>query len=147
MVNDREKNLLLKELEEKIKASLKEIERNKSRLKELMEEKQAIAGETGLHEEEMPESSTGLPLRPLPKDHLLEEYISQKKKQAPVRSGFFNPEESAWRSIEDNDDILSETLARLVAAQGKNDRAIKIYQKLMLKYPKKVVTLQPKLKN
>ncbi|NTV83079.1 MAG: hypothetical protein HGA23_02110, partial [Bacteroidales bacterium] len=42
---DPDKDIQLKNLEEQIKASLKEIELKKSRLRELMEEKKAIAGD------------------------------------------------------------------------------------------------------
>jgi hypothetical protein len=135
--NDRLKDMQLQELEEKIKASLREIELNKTRLKELIEEKKAISGADELPGEEISESNAGIPLRPLPKDLMLEEFINRNRESYQNRPGFFNPEESARKSIEENDDLISETLARLVAAQGKNDRAIKIYQKLMLKYPQK----------
>jgi hypothetical protein len=75
--------------------------------------------------------------RALPKDDLLEEFIRERTGQATGQVPFYSPEESARRSIEENDGIISETLARLVAAQGKFDRAIKIYQQLMLKNPQK----------
>ena len=68
---------------------------------------------------------------------MLDEFIRQEKNKTDVHVTFYNPEESARRSIEENDGILSETLARLVAAQGKKDKAIEIYQKLMLKNPQK----------
>ena len=133
---DKEKDDHLKILEEQIRASLKEIELNKSRLNELIKEKEAITGQTEGGPDDSGEAGDKL-LRPLPKDKLLEDFLQNK----PVRSGkkaiFYNPEDSAKKSIEENEDILSETLARLVAAQGKNDKAIKIYQKLMLKYPQK----------
>jgi len=127
----------LKELEEQIRASLREIEENKSKLQQLLEEKRSIVEELDLQEEPEAASDEGSALRPLPKDHLLEAFIREKTDQAQGRANFFNPMESARKSIEDNDEILSETLARLVAAQGKKDKAIKIYQKLMLKYPQK----------
>jgi hypothetical protein len=133
---EEEKKLQLQYLEEQIKASLEEIELRKSRLKELLEEKEAITGEA-VHDENGPVSGKGFPFRPLPKDKLLEEFIRDNENDTDDRSGFFSPEETARKSIEENEDVLSETLARLVAAQGKNDKAIKIYQKLMLKYPQK----------
>jgi hypothetical protein len=127
----------LKNIEEQIKASLDEIELKKSQLRELIEEKKAIIGEHDDQTEELSEKKKGFSLRPLPKDELLEEFLRQKQNQSQGRWTFYNPEESARMSIEENDGILSETLARLIAAQGKKDKAIKIYQKLMLKYPQK----------
>ena len=68
---------------------------------------------------------------------MLDEFIAGKQQELAEKPVFFSPEESARRSIEENDGILSETLARLVAAQGKIEKAIKIYQRLMLKNPQK----------
>jgi len=130
---DPDKDIQLKNLEEQIKASLKEIELKKSRLRELMEEKKAIAGDYDQKTEDLQD----LPFRSLPRDPMLEDFLRQKEEQSPGRVNFYSPEESARKSIEDNDDFLSDTLARLVAAQGKKDKAIIIYQKLMLKYPQK----------
>jgi len=127
----------LKSLEEQIKDSLNEIEMKKSQLRELIEEKKAILGDPDHHLSELQDAQKGFTLRPLPKDEFLEEFIRQNKNQQSNRAGFFNPEESARRSIEENDGILSETLARLIAAQGKKDKAIEIYQKLILKNPQK----------
>lgn len=127
----------LKILEEKIKASLDEIELKKARLRELIEEKKAIVSESDAQMEELPDQRKEFSLRPLPKDDFLEEFILQQQNHLPARGTFFSPEESARRSIEENDGILSETLARLIAAQGKKDKAIKIYQQLMLNNPQK----------
>ncbi len=127
----------LKNIEEQIKASLDEIEFKKSRLRELIEEKKAIVGDIDNQAEDLQDKKKDFPLRPLPKDELLEEFLRQRQGQSQGRVTFYNPDESARKSIEENDEILSETLARLIAAQGKNDKAIKIYQKLMLKYPQK----------
>jgi hypothetical protein len=136
---DQKKDIHLSELEEQIKASLREIELKKSHLKELLHEKESITGEKELIKVETDETFSKMPLRPLPKDQLLEDYIRQNE-TTPIRPNFFNAEETAKKSIEDNEDILSETLARLVAAQGKKEKAIKIYQQLMLKYPQKSST-------
>jgi len=127
----------LKNLEEQIKASLEEIELKKRQLNELMEEKKAIVGETDLQPGDLPVTKKIFSMRPLPKDDLLEEFIRQKQNQPQNRITFYNPEESAKRSIEENEGVLSETLARLIAAQGKKEKAIKIYQKLMLINPQK----------
>jgi len=133
----KEVDIQLKKLEEQIKASLHEIELKKSKLKELIDEKKAIVGENGPVTDELPDQDKEFALRPLPKDELLEEFIRQQQYQSQSRVTFYNPEDSAKRSIEENDGVLSETLARLVAAQGKKEKAIKIYQQLMLKNPQK----------
>jgi predicted RNA-binding protein Jag len=130
-------NAHLKLLEEQIKASLEEIELKKSQLRELIDEKKAIIGEKEPKIDDLSEKDKKFPLRPLPKDAMLEEFLLQNQSETDSRVTFFSPEESARRSIEENDGILSETLARLIAAQGKKDKAIKIYQQLMLKNPQK----------
>lgn len=43
----------------------------------------------------------------------------------------------AIRSITENKEVLSETLAELLAAQGEYHKAIEMYQRLMLVFPKK----------
>lgn len=130
-------NPRLKDIEEQIKVSLAEIELRQSRLNELLEEKKAISGVSNINEDEFSSSGKRGTLRPLPKDELLEEFIRETGSQGFKRSAFYNPDESARKSIEENEGIVSETLARLVAAQGKKEKAIEIYQKLMLKNPQK----------
>jgi hypothetical protein len=127
----------LRSIEEQIRASLAEIEQKKSHLLRLIEEKKALDGDIGYSPEEQAPLEKDLTFRPLPKDDLLEEFIREKQNQLQSRGHFYNPEESARKSIEENEGILSETLARLIAAQGKKDKAIKIYQQLMLKNPQK----------
>jgi hypothetical protein len=127
----------LRALEEQIKASLNEIEQKKSQLRDLIEEKKAIVGEKDLKTGDVPGLGKKFTLRPLPKDAMLEEFLLQNQHRPDNRVTFFSPEESAKRSIEENEGVLSETLARLIAAQGKKDKAIKIYQQLMLKNPQK----------
>jgi tetratricopeptide (TPR) repeat protein len=127
----------LKLLEEQIKSRLQEIERQQANLSHLLDEKQQLVSGPAANtaEDYDPQDKPGK-LRALPKDDLLEEFIRERN-AGSGQTAFFSPEESARRSIEENDGIISETLARLVAAQGKYDRAIKIYQQLMLINPQK----------
>ena len=48
-----------------------------------------------------------------------------------------NNENLAASSTEINDNLLSESLAKLLVLQGKKPKAKKIYEKLMLKFPDK----------
>jgi hypothetical protein len=128
----------LKLLEIQIRSRLKEIEEGQAKLKQLLEEKESLVTREGSGQSSL--SGTEIHdklLRPLPKDDLLEEFISERKKSGEGLGTFYSPEESARKSIEENDGIISETLARLVAAQGKFEKAIKIYEQLMLKNPQK----------
>jgi len=58
--------------------------------------------------------------------------ISKKKKQ-----NFFKPSEIAKESILENQDLVTETLAKVYKKQKHYEKAILTYQKLSLKYPQK----------
>jgi hypothetical protein len=57
-----------------------------------------------------------------------------------------SPEELAKKSLELNEDIVSETLARIYEEQGKHDKAIRQYVKLSLIYPDKVAFFAARIK-
>jgi hypothetical protein len=134
---EQQVNIHLRQLEKQIRESLLEIEQKQVHLKELLEEKRSITANTVQADPESQDDERILTLRPLPKDELIDEFIQRSKMRPENRPSFYNPDEYAQKSIEENEGILSETLARLIAAQGKKDRAIKIYQQLMLKNPQK----------
>ena len=122
----------VREIEKMIRESIFDIEERRNRLRMLLEEKKSILSENkgleGLDTEEPP-------ARALPKDELLEDFLSQQSFQE--KGKFFNPVEKARKSIEDDGSVASETLARLLAAQGKIQKAIKIYRRLLLNNPEK----------
>ena len=53
----------------------------------------------------------------------------------------------AKKSLQEKGDLVSETLAELLARQGRVQKAISMYEKLGLIFPKKVVSLRRKLKS
>ena len=65
----------------------------------------------------------------------------------PSRSAFFDPADIARKSVIEHDDIATETLARIYAEQGHHQRAIKIYQQLILKFPEKSRYFAAQIKN
>ncbi len=69
---------------------------------------------------------------------LIDRFIKNEPKITPKRE-FFNPVDKAKRSSLDNEDIVSETLAKIHLQQGNPEKAIKIYEKLILIYPEKSV--------
>jgi tetratricopeptide (TPR) repeat protein len=86
------------------------------------------------HLEEIAPSKTG----GSPKDELIDKFIREEPRIAHLpRASFFDPVATAKQSIEDNDSIVSETLAEIYYKQGNLSRAIKIYKKLSLVNPQK----------
>lgn len=64
----------------------------------------------------------------------------------PKKEGFFSPAERAKESLEENDEFVTETLARVYLEQGHYDKAISSYEKLSLKYPQKNVFFANQIK-
>ena len=62
-----------------------------------------------------------------------EEPVSAEEVPSPTLSAH----ELAERSVAENKDVISETLARLLAKQGYRDKAIHMYQRLCLAFPEK----------
>ncbi len=70
-------------------------------------------------------------------DEITESFIRNEPRIKPKDSDFSESIKIANKSIEDNDDIISETLAEIYINQGDIEKGINIYNKLCLKYPKK----------
>lgn len=70
-------------------------------------------------------------------DDILEKFINLNPTISRPKAEFFNPLRAAQRSLEETDDLATETLARLYEKQGSFVKAIQMYEKLSLKYPDK----------
>ena len=69
---------------------------------------------------------------------LIDRFINDEPKiEAPQKTEFFDAVDYARHGLEDKQDIVSETLARVHLKQGYPDKAIKIYERLSLVYPEK----------
>ena len=73
----------------------------------------------------------------LSRKELIDKFILENPSISRPKAEFYNPISVAQNSITDQENIVSETLAKIYEKQGYFDKAISIYQKLGLKYPKK----------
>ncbi len=53
------------------------------------------------------------------------------------KAKFFSPSEMAKKSVQENDELITETLAHIFYLQGNYSKALNAYKKLSLKYPEK----------
>lgn len=72
----------------------------------------------------------------------LEENLEKKTESLPKGK---KPKELAKESIQEHDDIISETLAQLLEAQGHVQRAIEMYERLSLQNPEKSSSFAAKI--
>ena len=73
----------------------------------------------------------------LEKENLIDSFIVNKPRIKAKKNKFFSSTETAKISLIANNEIITETLARVYLEQEHFDKAIDAYQKLSLKYPKK----------
>lgn len=78
-----------------------------------------------------------LPKTVLSEDTLIEKFIQEEPRIKGKKSGFYNPVNMAKKSVQESDEFITETLARIYAKQGNFTKAIRAYQKLSLKFPEK----------
>ena len=71
-------------------------------------------------------------------DEIINIFLEKKPKiKNNTKQKFFNASENARKSTKENNDIITETLAKVYAKQEHFEKAILAYQKLSLKYPQK----------
>jgi len=68
---------------------------------------------------------------------IIDDFIKNEPSISRPKAEFYDPADKARESVVDNENIVSETLANIFYDQGHLQKAIKIYQKLSLKFPEK----------
>ncbi len=70
-------------------------------------------------------------------NQLIDKFIETQPSVRRVKNEFFSPVNAAKQSEQEPDDLVTETIARILVKQEKFDKAIQAYEKLQLKYPAK----------
>jgi len=70
-------------------------------------------------------------------DEIIEEFIKEEPSITRAKADFFSPYKKAKESLDENAVPISETLAKIYAAQGNYPKAIHVYHQLMLSFPEK----------
>ncbi len=77
------------------------------------------------------------PLKPIDKTNKIVDFIAKSVKKEKPKKEFFSPSAMAQQSMEENNSLMTETLAKVYLEQGHHKKAILAYEILSLKYPQK----------
>ena len=76
-------------------------------------------------------------LKPTEKTTKIVNFIKESKNKELPKKEFFSPTNTALESLTENNNLMTETLAKVYLEQGHYDKAITAYEILSLKYPQK----------
>lgn len=76
-------------------------------------------------------------LNPVDKTNKIVDFIAKVAKKERPKKEFFSPSQMAQQSLEENNSLMTETLAKVYLEQGHYNKAITAYEILSLKYPQK----------
>ena len=82
-------------------------------------------------------SNKNTKLKPAEKTSKIVDFISASKDKELPKKEFFSPTNTALKSLTENNNLMTETLAKVYLEQGHYEKAITAYEILSLKYPQK----------
>jgi hypothetical protein len=82
-------------------------------------------------------SKHDIKLNPTEKTDKIVDFIVKVAKKERPKKEFFSPSQMAQQSLEENNSLMTETLAKIYLEQGHYNKAITAYEILSLKYPQK----------
>lgn len=85
------------------------------------------------------EEETALPDLHKEQNKLIDNFIEAAPRITPQKAAFYNPANMAKKSVTEDNELISETLAQIYEKQGNYPKAIRAYQRLSLKYPEKSI--------
>jgi len=107
-----------------------------------------VSGEMELSADK--KENTATPKSNIPEfEKILDKFIQENPSISRPKADFYNPASMAKYSVEENDELVTETLANIYYSQGAYKKAIRAYEKLCLIYPHKMsyfATLIKKIK-
>ena len=77
---------------------------------------------------------------------LIDKFIDEEPRISKPKAEFFSPVNLARKGVVDDDNFVSETLAKIYEAQGHYLKAIRAYDSLILKYPEKKLSFATRIK-
>ena len=136
----REKVFIIPEIDlsgshEELSAEMALLDEKRKSLDEL---KAIIANRLKEIEEEKTRKDQGEPAqKKLSRKELIDKFILENPSISRPKAEFYNPISVAQNSITDQENIVSETLAHIYEQQNYFEKAISVYEKLILKNPEK----------